>query len=353
MVDRPIFIVGASRSGTALLRSSLNKHPDVHIAGETHFFDDLRLSTPTGEPLDADQRQPVVDLFRGLSHRPYGFGGDPDRGWLEEATLVERAEARGGSADDFFAAWCELEGLHDDDVVPRRWGEKTPRHVYRIPDLHQAFPDAQIVAMVRDPRAVVASYRDWSNRTGLSPDREPGEEGLDEAVAAESQRVQQSYHPVLGTLLWRATVQRAAAARTTLGPDRVRVVRYEDLVTEPHMVLKDLAGWLGEDFHEDMVVVPVHNSSHMDFEREGGFRRSAIDRWRQLLTEDEIALVQTVAGGVLTACRYEPIDIPAQSLRALPGLLGTPGAALRAAQANQERMHGMVPYLWNRVRSLL
>ena len=42
----PVFVAGPSRSGTALVRSLLNGHPDVHIASETHFFDDLRRRVP-------------------------------------------------------------------------------------------------------------------------------------------------------------------------------------------------------------------------------------------------------------------------------------------------------------------
>ena len=42
MAGGPVFLVGSSRSGTALLQAILN-NADVHLAGETHYFDDLRL----------------------------------------------------------------------------------------------------------------------------------------------------------------------------------------------------------------------------------------------------------------------------------------------------------------------
>lgn len=349
MTDRPVFIVGASRSGTALLRSSLNRHPGLHVAGETHFFDDLRTRVPREQRLQGRPRDEVVALFRGLSHRPYGFGGDPDEGWLEAEDLIERANARGGRADDYFAAFCELEGLHECGVLPRRWGEKTPRHVYRIDELVEAFPEAQVVVMVRDPRAVVASYRDWRDKTGFDV---TSDEGLDEALTRESMRTRLSYHPVLATVLWRASVLGAAAARRAHGPATVRVVRYEDLVSNPRVVLRELSSWLGEDFHEAMVAVPVHNSSHMTFDRHGGFRPDAIDRWRDKLTDDEVAAVQTVAGRVLRGCRYERVPVAAQGLRAIPWLLGTPATVVSAARANRGRMGAPVEYVLRRLRSL-
>lgn len=349
MRDRPIFIVGASRSGTAVLRSSLNRHPDLHIAGETHFFDDLRLRIPTDTTLEGADRDGVVELFQRLSHRPYGHGGRPEEGWLDAQAIIDRAAARGGRADDFFAAWCELEGLHDDGVLPRRWGEKTPRHAYRIDDMLAAFPDAQVIAMVRDPRAVVASYRDWrtDDASGQADDRDP-----DPAMAEEAARVQQSYHPALATLLWRATVRRAADARRNHGPDRVHVARYEDLVTEPDRVLRKICAWLGEDFDEGMVAVPVHNSSYMTFEREGGFRREAIDRWRDVLDDDEVAVVQAVAGSILRACRYPEMPVRAQTLLAASGMVDLPPALLHAARANQQRIDDPFRYALRRLRAL-
>ena len=41
---RPLFVVGPSRSGTSLMRALLNGHADIALAGETHYFDDLRVT---------------------------------------------------------------------------------------------------------------------------------------------------------------------------------------------------------------------------------------------------------------------------------------------------------------------
>ena len=48
-----IFVVGASRSGTNLVRALLNAHSTLWISAETHYFDDLRPRLPGNgtEPL--------------------------------------------------------------------------------------------------------------------------------------------------------------------------------------------------------------------------------------------------------------------------------------------------------------
>ncbi len=38
---KPIFVVGAPRSGTTLVGKILGQHPKIHSPGETHFFEDI------------------------------------------------------------------------------------------------------------------------------------------------------------------------------------------------------------------------------------------------------------------------------------------------------------------------
>ena len=67
------------------------------------------------------------------------------------------------------------------------------------------YPDARIVCMVRDPRAVVASYKGFA----AAAHRELGLESAEYRQWAESdrRRIRRSYHPLLASLLWRATIR--------------------------------------------------------------------------------------------------------------------------------------------------
>ena len=78
------FVVRASRGGTAMMRSMLNNHPAIHIAGETHYFDDLRVrlaAKARGAARPGRGAASARTYFRALSHRPYGHAGDPEQGW--------------------------------------------------------------------------------------------------------------------------------------------------------------------------------------------------------------------------------------------------------------------------------
>ena len=96
-MERPVFIVGASRSGTAMLQSVLRRNPDVRLAGETHYFDDLRprvIGTRLAD-LDAADRDASVDYFRALTVRPYGKNGDPARSSARRARSFWPARSAG------------------------------------------------------------------------------------------------------------------------------------------------------------------------------------------------------------------------------------------------------------------
>ena len=215
-----IFVVGASRSGTNLVRALLNAHSTLWISGETHYFDDLRPRLPGNgtEPLAGEDRERCERYFLALSHRAFGQAGDPGESRFDRGELRALAGELGGSGDAYFEALCRLRaGRHGRE----RWGEKTPRHVYRIDELLTVFPEAKVVCLVRDPRAVVASYKDWHGAAARRGVTETSE------LEADRERSRRSYNAVLMSLLWRGVVRASFAALERHGPERVRIQRFE------------------------------------------------------------------------------------------------------------------------------
>ncbi len=147
--DSPIFIVGAPRSGTTMMRLILNAHPHIAIPPETSYFPDIywRSVASNATARNAASWPQAVDSFMRLCEarfrptldlREVGDTlrlGAPDFGLLLTLPLDRWAAAQGKS----------------------RWGEKTPLHIFYADVIMRLFPAAKIVAMQRDPRAVVAS----------------------------------------------------------------------------------------------------------------------------------------------------------------------------------------------------
>lgn len=346
----PIFLVGPSRSGTTLLRAILNGLPDVWLSDETHYFDDLRprLAMASGNASRARILGECQRFFEQIETTRYE-DTDADAGPAGVMGPIGMGPNNALAASDaMFAARCRaVARAHGAST----WGEKTPRHVFRIDDILAAFPTAKVVCMMRDSRAVVGSYRDWP----LALSREAA---TDEAGTAhldrsdELARRARSYNILLSGLMWRAAVNAACRARVTHGAGTVRFVRYEDLVHKPEETIRDLANWLGLTFDKRCLEIPMQNSSAHSYKSNGGIVTDAADRWRKSLSATEIGLIEWVTGAQMQEMGYTPSGGPVGTLPKLRALLSLPFGIGRAAVANRHRMGGIFPFIARRLRSI-
>jgi len=321
----PIFITGGARCGTELLRSILNRHEQIHICTETHYFDDPR-------PRLADPAQPspaeveaLLDHFLKVAQHGYGLQSmhvsGPERQRLRQAW----AEA-GEGADALFAAHCAGQAVHSGKAI---WGEKTPRHLFRAAEIFGAFPDAKMLICKRDPRAAVISYRDWRNNWF---DRSQLDEASLAAVEAEERRTSNSYNLTVITLLWRSAVLAAERALADFGPERVYIHRYEDLIAAPEATIEKLTEWLGLPYAKELLDVGVVNSSYAGAGRKSGVQQAVAERWRSKITPHESAYIEWL---VRLSCRP-----PASTM----GFCGK--AAMRSAFGSDPHSVQQPPAYW-------
>ena len=342
MSDAPIFVVGASRSGTNLVRALLNGHSGVWVSGETHYFDDLRPRLPDngGKALEGADRERCEDYFLALSHRAFGQAGNPGRSRLDRAELRSLAAELGGTGDAYFEAICRLRARARGRP---RWGEKTPRHVYRIDELLGAFPRAKVVCLVRDPRAVVASYRDWHGAAARRSVSERPE------LTADRERTRRSFDVLLMSLLWRAVVRRSFAALKEHGPDRVRIQCFERLAADAEAEVHDLCDWLALEFEPALLEVTVVNSSYATAGT--GVSAEPVGRWREALSCAEVGVVQWCCGQLMDELGYEQKPVEVSRLRLAAAWAVLPIAAARAAIVNRSRLGRVTQYVGRRAAS--
>ena len=260
-----VFIVGAPRSGTTLLRAMVNRHPRFGLCDET-FFDYwvAQRERAFGDLTDRARRAVAVDRYLA-THRIQRLG-------LDVAALRETLLREGTSYSELFRALLQFAAQAQGKP---RGGEKTPQHALIAAKLLAWYPDARLVHLVRDPRDVAASLK-----------RMPWGGG----------------HRLLDARLWRACVDGAEACRAD---PRFLRVRYESLIEAPQPELERLCAFLGEPFVPAMLEGAAKKTDRWWFDRaQGAVEKSRIERWRQELTATEIAQVEWVAGEALDRFGY-------------------------------------------------
>ncbi len=205
------FVVGATRSGTTLLRLMLDAHPEIAIPSETHFIPDL---IKAREKHDASPERMLEML---TSHRRWGdfhLSGDQllER-WMSLPELTGPAAVRA-----FFDLYGETQGN------PPRWGDKTPGYVKRMREIQEYLPEARFIHLVRDGRDVALSILQQS----FGP----------ETVEAAAQK-------------WRDRINRGRAQEPYLA--YYLEVRFEDLVLDTEAVLRRICEHIELDFHPAML----------------------------------------------------------------------------------------------------
>ena len=198
----PVFVVGCPRSGTTLLFGMLARHPAFG-------------SLPTEGHV----------LWSAYQH-PARKGWTSDRAVAADIAPRERRYLR--SAMDRVARG-------------RRFLDKTPKNVLRVPYLAELFPTATFVFIRRDPRDTVGSLIEgWLARQGISY-RLPLPLRLAEYRGPYwSYVLVPGWRDLIGTSVAEVAARQYAdsneaflADRALVDPARVVEVRYEDLVAMP------------------------------------------------------------------------------------------------------------------------
>ncbi|AQZ51037.1 sulfotransferase family protein [Martelella mediterranea] len=292
-----IFIVGNSRSGTTLLGRMLDNHSNVRTFEELHFFEQMVDSKTIRErpnwPLDK-RRQVIERLLTSADDNVFAKV-KPGHFTAEAEEILNETRA-----PDIVSAYATML-----DRITRRSGktvpcEQTPRYLYVAEEILEAFPDAVMVCMVRDPRAVLASQKNKWRRYRIARDRMPLFWAL---------RAWVNYHPKTMALMWASASRRA---RQLQKHPRAIVIQYEKLLSDPRSQLKAICELAGIEFEEEMIQVAlIGSSTAVDKPDQLGVDASRVDAWRNgSLTPSELAICEATTAKEMAYWGYTPVARP-------------------------------------------
>ncbi|MGH2745020.1 MAG: sulfotransferase family protein [Thermoleophilaceae bacterium] len=314
-----VFIVGASRSGTTLLRRMADAHPDIAITRETHWI----VGALRGEGAVCAGAPVTPELLsRLLADERFTRMG------IDEAEL-ERLVAgdRPVSYAQFVTAAFDQHGASEGK---RLVGDKVPGYVTELPTLHDLWPQARFVHMIRDGRDVCLSVLDWQRE---------GREVTRFSAWPED--------PVCVTALWwERRVRLGREAGATMAPELYHELRYEALVHDPANVCEALCAFLGVPFDECML--RFHEGRERDdpsLSAKKAWRpvTAGLRDWRTEMSEEDLERFEAAAGELLDELGYA---------RAVPdpGAAATERAArVRDSFVRDSRERGSrLPLRWRR-----
>jgi hypothetical protein len=280
MSTTPFFIVGVHRSGTTLLRYMLSSSPRIYIPPESDFIPRFFLKKPL-VPLD----ERGVGKMLGIIFNRYRFvkewQGERPQSHSFYTTMEPKTPA--GFLDYLYRSYAEQKGAV-------RWGDKTPIYSSYMDLIHQIFPQAKFIHIIRDGRDVALSMLEkWGKK----------EIHIDIYFAARN---------------WVRRIKQAQAAGKRLGSNYYYELTYESLVASPEQELLTICNFLEEPFIEEMAT--HHQQARQQIES-GSFHeavrqpanKSRIGRWREEMSAAELRLFEQVAGPLLTELGYETASI--------------------------------------------
>ena len=274
-LERPIFLAGRGRSGTSLLTRLFEDHPQIFsMFGETRVFTE------------------IVPRLRETG----------DRVAAAEAIAL-RFPIRASQTDKRLTAQVEALDL-DDPALARavfrigleRWSrkhnpkqavaflEKTPKNEEHLEALFAAFPNAKVLYLLRDPRALY-----------ISNSRSPLPRMAPDFIARQ----------------WVKSVRRVltyVAAREA--QSSIRVVRFESLVTDPRATLTPVCDFLGLDWSDTLLQPTMRgrpwdgNSYDPEKLTPDGVSAAKAGEWREELSPADRGAIEAVAGFEMSLLGY-------------------------------------------------
>ncbi len=279
----PVFIVGAERSGTTLMRVIMAAHSKISIAPEALIFDFLYDKYNKGSDVNSENIQVVLeDLVNVDKFKDWGISKAELEKEVEELDEI--------NFKNIIQIPYIIYARNQGKVI---WGDKNPLHSLKIEEIISVFPDARFIHIIRDGRDTVLSLRET----------EWGTKDVNEAATD-----------------W---VNFVSSANTSakVHSNNVVEINYENLVSNPEEVIKNVTDFLGIEFEKSMLEFYKENakkklipswqrSFHQNTYR--AITKSRSGRGIATLSPSDLFKVQTIEVDVLVDNGYDLVSLPSK-----------------------------------------
>lgn len=280
-----VLITGCYRSGTEYVTLLLNNHPE--LSANMYIVSFMRFCYDRYNPVEQEPNYSrlVFDAAQRIRSR-----------WRRNLNVHQILDSCEKVEAVTYALLYDLMmvDLFLTDKV-QSWAEKTQLVWTKIPAFLEMFPKGKAIHIVRDPRSVLASFKKFT----YAP--EPAYLGA----------IFNCYDSMSSSLAYKEQFEAS----------HYYLLKYEDILISPEETLNDLFNFLDLSADHDLLSEEGwkdahgnpwhHNSAFLPANAPGGeFDKSvAINRWKNNLSNWEVALCETVNGELLDIYGYERSDV--------------------------------------------
>ena len=265
----PLFIIGLSRSGTKLLHSLLENHPDIALTDELLFIPYF-LKKWGAE--DLSNPEIFTRMYEDIEKMPY---------MTRKKTrnqLISAGQWRGLCKD--FEPDAVIEQLirfytnnWQTDCI---WGDKAPSYIHNIKTLKTHFPGAKFILIVRDVRdASVSAYHAWGKSKIRFAQR--WADGLNVAISQFREISSNDYLEV----------------------------RYEDLLRKPDNTLMRCCSFLGLPYSCDYLRLKKPSENLGSAKGMAFIKTDNFDKYLENLSKIELRKIEQLSWRVLERYGYK------------------------------------------------
>ncbi|NVO01944.1 MAG: sulfotransferase [Bacteroidetes bacterium] len=277
------FIIGRPRSGTTLLRYLFDAHPNVIIPTECNFILSLAGRYQNKKEFD---KQTLTKFFTDLRQTRFFETLSIDTNLLEKRILdIDKNIKYQTLCKIVSSSYISLNTKKDVKII----GDKNPS--YSSENFHkifQLFPDAKFIHLIRDYHDHIVSMQ-------------KGNFKLPSAAYM--------------AILWKKSI-RILAKYKKKKPENFFTIKYETFVENPEFHMKDICQFLELPFDKEMFEFITKKENHealqpnIDFSKQHQslfkpIDKSRIGKWSILLTGNDLAAVEIVAGKTGKEFGYE------------------------------------------------
>lgn len=293
-MNEPIIITGCHKSGTTLLRNLFDGYPDLFVIPcESHFFQLSKhwidYSFRRTRPEELDFQNISHNLLKWLQHQnridDFRTDGFTKGKWDIEVMTKIFQEARVSSLKELSDLYIKTMylGLNKTQLPESvNFVEKSVENTELATEWKRFYPGARFINIIRNPYSNLVSLRKYKTSRG---------------------------YPFLRTSIWAMYNSYYHMYKNRNNIEDYKLVRYEDLISNPQETMKDLCDFLGIKFSEKLIQPSVFGESWIGNSANGKPLQRISDQnlssWRQEINHYEIHLINTLFDFVLKDFDYK------------------------------------------------